>query len=206
MNAQPRYLTLVIGLLSITAGFTDAFVYLHAKVFPANMTGNSVVLAIALGKDDLATGYLAGLALLGFIVGTTIGSVLLYSRGKATNWTGSTNKVMLTECGMYLALTAVLITDHGDYKVPLVIGAAIAMGLQGAAMSQLSVKGISTIVVTGTLGMAVTRLIFREMNAFEGKPVSEYNPLLQLASWMAYLLGALLGGILTGTPQQNFLH
>jgi uncharacterized membrane protein YoaK (UPF0700 family) len=195
MNRQLRYLTLVIGLLSITAGFTDAFVYLHAKVFPANMTGNSVVLAIALGKGDLAPGFLAALALLGFIAGTTMGSVILYRKGTAPGWTPSTNKVLLTEGGMYLLLAWLLIASPGADKTALVIGAAIAMGLQGAAMSQLGVKGISTIVITGTLGMAVTRLIFREMNAFEGKPVSEYNPLLQFASWMAYMFGALLGGI-----------
>jgi uncharacterized membrane protein YoaK (UPF0700 family) len=194
MKKQPGYLAFIIGLLSIAAGFTDAFVYLHAKVFPANMTGNSVVLAIALGKGDLATGYLAGLALLGFIAGTTLGSIILYRRGAAPEWTRSTNMVMVTEIGIYLALTGLLIASPNADKARMVIGAAVAMGLQGAATSQLSVKGISTIVITGTLSLAITRLIFREMNASQGKPLREYNPLLQFASWIAYLLGALLGG------------
>jgi uncharacterized membrane protein YoaK (UPF0700 family) len=197
MKEQPRYLAFIIGFLSIAAGFTDAFVYLHAKVFPANMTGNSVVLAIALGKSDLTTGYLAGLALLGFIGGTTMGSIILYRGSACPQWTRSTNMVLLTEGGVYLLLIALLISNPHADKARLVIGAAVAMGLQGAAMSQLSVKGISTIVITGTLSMAVTRLIFREMNASEGKPLNVYNPLLQFASWIAYLLGALLGGIFT---------
>ena len=55
-------------LFTWTAGSVDAITYLRAHVFTANMTGNSVLLALAVGQREGAAVARASIALVAFII------------------------------------------------------------------------------------------------------------------------------------------
>jgi uncharacterized membrane protein YoaK (UPF0700 family) len=157
--AKKWHLALML-VLTFSTGIVDAVGYLGLdRVFTANMTGNVVILGMALtGAEDLP---ILGpiVALLGFLVGATVvGRVL---RKAATGWT-TASSVIFGLVGVGLAVLAVVVT--GLQGVPVEAGttappAALAvtgvlgvvMGGQGAAARRLAVKDVTTVVVTSTL-------------------------------------------------------
>ena len=66
-------------VLAGTAGYFDALCYLALTVFPANMTGNTVLLSIALVQEDAQAIVNSGLALLGFVAGAALGVWIVHS-------------------------------------------------------------------------------------------------------------------------------
>ena len=67
-----------IVFLSGTSGYLDAFCFLSLKqIFPANMTGNTVLLGIALGQGQWANVLLTVIAVISFCVGALFASLLL---------------------------------------------------------------------------------------------------------------------------------
>ncbi|WP_380162298.1 YoaK family protein [Kineococcus sp. R86509] len=147
-------------VLTFSTGIVDAVGYLGLdRVFTANMTGNVVILGMALtGAEDLP---IVGpiVALLGFLVGATVvGRVL---RKAPTGWT-TASSVVFGLVGVGLGVLAAVVT--GLQGVPVEAGttappAALAvtgtlgvvMGGQGAAARRLAVKDVTTVVVTSTL-------------------------------------------------------
>ncbi|MFD0481655.1 YoaK family protein [Kineococcus sp. GCM10028916] len=147
-------------VLTFSTGIVDAVGYLGLdRVFTANMTGNVVILGMALtGAEDLP---ILGpiVALLGFLVGATVvGRVL---RKAPAGWT-TASSVVFGLVGVGLAVLAAVVT--GLQGVPVEAGttappAALAvtgvlgvvMGGQGAAARRLAVKDVTTVVVTSTL-------------------------------------------------------
>jgi uncharacterized membrane protein YoaK (UPF0700 family) len=64
--------------LSLAAGCVDAVGYLSlGQVFVANMTGNTVLLGLAIGQADGRGVMHAGTALAGFVLGGTIGAAIV---------------------------------------------------------------------------------------------------------------------------------
>ncbi len=61
-------------VLAGTAGYLDALCYLALKVFPANMTGNTVLLSIAVVQRDTPAILNSGLTLAGFVAGSAAGA------------------------------------------------------------------------------------------------------------------------------------
>jgi uncharacterized membrane protein YoaK (UPF0700 family) len=157
--AKKWHLALML-VLTFSTGIVDAVGYLGLdRVFTANMTGNVVILGMALtGAEDLP---IVGpiVALLGFLVGATVvGRVL---RKAPAGWT-TASSVVFGLVGVGLGALAVVVT--GLHGVPVEAGttappAALAvtgtlgvvMGGQGAAARRLAVKDVTTVVVTSTL-------------------------------------------------------
>jgi len=127
--------TLHLGLmlaLTFSTGVVDSVGYLGLdRVFTGNMTGNVVILAMALtGADGLPiVGPIVALML--FVVGSaTAGRAL---RKRPTGWSTRTTTL--------LGAVAVILTG----------ALGLAMGLQGGAARQIGVKDVTTVVVTSTL-------------------------------------------------------
>ncbi|WP_245154869.1 YoaK family protein [Nocardioides sp. 1609] len=141
-------------LLTFGTGVVDAVGYLGLdRVFTGNMTGNVVILGMALvGADDLPVlGPL--LALGGFMAGAALGGRVL--RRAAGAWTGLTTALFATVAVLVLALAVVLfaVGDHPgrwvEITVTTVLGAA--MGVQAATARFIAVKDVTTVVVTSTI-------------------------------------------------------
>jgi uncharacterized membrane protein YoaK (UPF0700 family) len=174
-------------LLSLAAGCVDALAFLHTGTFPANMTGNSVVLGLALARANVTGAELSALALLGFCLGAAAGARLTLATGRA--WSGRVT-LSLAMAGALLLGAAAAIGLGGHFTVALAL-AAVAMGLQSAAIQRLGVAGVSTVVVTGTLTIAILRLVDGRAS---GAPAAN-TAWLPAASWVAYFLGAIVGGL-----------
>lgn len=141
-------------VLTFTTGVIDAVGYLgFDKVFTGNMTGNVVILGMALaGGDDLP---ILGpfLALVGFMVGAAVGGRVLKDARAA--WTHRTT-VLFASVGLVTLTLAILILVIGEHPpewvgiiVTTLLGAA--MGTQAATARFIAVKDVTTVVVTSTI-------------------------------------------------------
>jgi uncharacterized membrane protein YoaK (UPF0700 family) len=155
------HLALMLAL-TFGTGIVDAVGYLGLdRVFTGNMTGNVVILGMALvgGNGLPITGPL--LALGGFMLGAALGGRVL--KGADHAWTGRTAALLVLVGGMVLALAVtLLVLDEPTRPVLLpvtgVLGAA--MGLQAATARFIAVKDVTTVVVTSTItGLAADSVL-----------------------------------------------
>lgn len=148
--------------LTFSTGIVDAVGYLGLdKVFTGNMTGNVVILGMAIvGAEDLPV---LGpvLALGGFMAGAALGGRML--RSAAPGWSRRTT-VLLALVGVVILALAVLVLIDDDLARPValtittLLGAA--MGLQAATARFIAVKDVTTVVVTSTItGLAADSVL-----------------------------------------------
>jgi uncharacterized membrane protein YoaK (UPF0700 family) len=154
LRADPAALHLGLMLaLTFSTGVIDAVGYLGLdRVFTGNMTGNVVILGMALtGADDLpVVGPVIALVL--FMLGALIAGRVL--RPVAAGWSGRST-VLFALVGAVLLAAAVpfLVIDDPAEPVKLAVTGALglAMGMQAGAARHIGVKDVTTVVVTSTL-------------------------------------------------------
>lgn len=139
--------------LTFTTGIVDAVGYLGLdRVFTGNMTGNVVILGMALAGD---TGLpVAGplIALFAFMAGAAVGGRTL--RGDAHGWTPR-HTWLFAAVGIVVlaaALPAILVDSPGralQFAITAALG--LAMGCQAATARHIAVKDVTTVVVTSTI-------------------------------------------------------
>src|SRR5215467_10488321 len=118
--------------LTAAAGWIDALSYVAlGHVFTANMTGNLVLLGLAVGTGQAGGALRSVVALAGFAAGALLASALA------------------REAAVLVALAALWRAGAG--VEPLIVLAAVGMGIQSAAVRRLAVAGVTTTFVTGTL-------------------------------------------------------
>jgi uncharacterized membrane protein YoaK (UPF0700 family) len=149
--------TVHLGLmlaLTFATGIIDAVGYLGLdRVFTGNMTGNVVVLGMALlGADDLPVlGPVVALA--GFVAGATAAGRVL--KGADGGWThrvtGLFAVTALVELGVGVALLVGAGADARPVQITVTTVVGAAMGVQAATARYLAVKDVPTVVVTSTL-------------------------------------------------------
>ena len=145
-----RPTTAVLLVLAAAAGTTDAISYLGlGRVFPANMTGNTVLLGIGIADGDYDAAARSAVALAGFLVGAAVTAFAVTSpdnRHRLTRGLTGELAVLAAACGLWLA------TGDRPAAVPqhvLIALVSLAMGAQSATVISLDV-GVSTTFITGT--------------------------------------------------------
>lgn len=149
---RSRHLPLMLAL-TFSTGVVDAVGYLGLdRVFTGNMTGNVVILGMALaGADGLPV---AGplVALGGFLAGAAAAGATL--RGAPPGWTRRCT-VLLAGIAVVLALTAAaLAADETPARAIALCTTAVlglAMGAQAGTARHVAVKEVTTVVVTSTI-------------------------------------------------------
>ncbi len=149
---SPRQLPLMLALTFAT-GIVDAVGYLGLdRVFTGNMTGNVVILGMALaGAEDLpVVGPVVALA--GFMVGAALAGRALKPLG--AGWARRTTVLLAVVAVLTLGLAVFLLADpEPAYAAALgvtgVLGAA--MGLQAGTARRIAVQDVTTVVVTSTI-------------------------------------------------------
>jgi uncharacterized membrane protein YoaK (UPF0700 family) len=182
--------------LAVAAGSVDAISYLGlAHAFPANMTGNTVLLAIALARGGGGDILPAAVSLAGFSLGVVASGLTIDHRRR---WPDSArtaltvHTLILLAVAIAWAITATLSTPTRD----ILLGCAgLAMGLQSGAVLAAGARGIATTYVTGTLTQALSRLTTRYTSAHEDGESRRIRRLAEL-DWLLYALRALAGGLL----------
>lgn len=186
MNAR-AYIHVRLLALAVAAGSIDAASFLGLdQVFTANQTGNTVLLGIAIGEGDGHAIARTGVSVAGFVVGVALATLAL--RGLTAGWSRRIGFVLVAEA-VILGLAAALWSALGAVALIVIVSAAI--GTQSAAASRVGVPGITTTFVTGTLTRFAGQLVDRR----DGPRPESAPPL----AWGAYLLGAIIGGLLSRT-------
>jgi uncharacterized membrane protein YoaK (UPF0700 family) len=171
---RPRVRDALLLTLTAATGSVDAVSYLGlGHVFTANMTGNLVLLGIAIGQSQLGGAVRSVIALAGFAVGVLVGVRVTANTDKfpspsggghdgGATWPRSVTLALLVELGLLLAFLAGWeIAGDRPATVPLdvlVSISAAAMGLQAAAARRLHVEGVTTVFVTGMMTSLIADL------------------------------------------------
>jgi uncharacterized membrane protein YoaK (UPF0700 family) len=151
---SPNLALAMMLALTFSTGVVDSVGYLGLdRVFTGNMTGNVVILGMALtGAEDLpVVGPILALAF--FLLGAVVGGRTL--RLAKSGWSTPASW-LFGAVGIILAVLSlvVLLTGPVD-KTPLGIGIAAAiggaMGLQASGARRIAVTDVTTVVVTSTL-------------------------------------------------------
>jgi uncharacterized membrane protein YoaK (UPF0700 family) len=159
--------------MAFLAGATDicGLSRLH-NLFVSFMSGNTTMLAFAVGQGDLPrAGMIAGLVGL-FVAGATIGTIIAVLSGRHHAATvASVVAIMLAVPLIWSGITIAALT--------------IAMGMLNAAMQRAGATGVSLTYVTGTLVKVAQGLGHRVCGRDDGSGWK-----LQGLLWLALLAGA----------------
>lgn len=176
-------------VLASAGGAVDVTSYLGiGKVFTANMTGNTVLLTVALAHSSGPDAARSAVALGGFCAGVAVGVLLVDHR--ARSWPARARWALLAEL---VLLVAVLVLWGAigvePIKYELIVLAGVAMGVQSAAVRASDIRGVNTTYMTSTLLNAIARLVGRVRST----PPADEGPSLPGAAWLTYGCGALAG-------------
>jgi uncharacterized membrane protein YoaK (UPF0700 family) len=185
--------TIVLGL-TLVAGCTDAISYLGlGRVFTANMTGNTVLLGLAVAQRDAGAAARSASALGGFVLGAVV--VGLSREQRRLSVSGG----LVAELGLLAALlawwSATGSTPRGATQDGLIALAGTAMGVQSAAVARLAVPGVATTYITGTwTGISAGVADWLRRRARDPSPGDRPHRGLQVLVVVVYLGGAIAGG------------
>lgn len=193
-NPWTDTLRVTLLLLTCTAGVIDGTSYLQLdKVFPANMTGNTVLLALRVGGAH--SGPVLGnlVALLGFCVGAAIGTIT--HQEKHSFIPKKLTRTIVVEL-LLVSAGALLWQFTGDsFSFALIGLLSLAMGLQAAIALRIAVNGVSSVAITNTLVRAMT-LVVSPLRHSSGDDSARLPVLYLAAVWVAYFVGALVAALL----------
>lgn len=192
-----RRAALLIVLTAGAAG-TDALSYLGlGHVFPANMTGNTVLLAIGTATADYASAIRSLLALGGFVLGALVAGLVIGTR-TTDEWTRPMRAVLLAEFTVQVAVLGWWLTlpdhPHGAAQHALIGMLGVTMGMQSAVVARLPV-GVSTTYITGTW-TAVSTWAAGRMRRSRSKEHDSSDARVQIAVLLCYFAAALGAGFL----------
>jgi uncharacterized membrane protein YoaK (UPF0700 family) len=162
-NAQTEGWAAPILLLTWVAGTVDAISYLGlGHVFTANMTGNAVLLGLALGQRQGLAAARSLVALAGFVLGAAMGALLM-RRATVVNVRRALIVPVVTEAAVLIIFLVTLHASAPPLAQPdlygLIVLSAIAMGIQSAAVQRLKLPGIATTVLTSTITSMVAGIV-----------------------------------------------
>jgi uncharacterized membrane protein YoaK (UPF0700 family) len=154
-SSADRSAVVIAAVLAGVTGVVDAVGFTRMfSVFPANQSGNLVVLGIALGDGTWGEVWRPALAMVVFVVGVAVGLRLgdrLPAARRATT-------LLAIETGVLVALAAGAgdlagrtAPYGGGREVGLLVLAAFAMGLQTDVIRRAARVPVSTTYQTGTL-------------------------------------------------------
>jgi uncharacterized membrane protein YoaK (UPF0700 family) len=150
-------------LFTFAAGSVDAIVYLRGHVFTANMTGNSVLLGLYIGEGRGPAAASSLVALASFIVGVLLGALLAGEGGDRVKTFTAVRREVFVEAAILAAFTATCFaprsTSVGSSLLLIISTSGVAMGMQSAAVKRLSLPGIATTYITGTITSLFSGLV-----------------------------------------------
>src|SRR5689334_13746330 len=204
-TTEPATINLMLVALSFAAGYLDAVSYLGlGHVFTANMTGNTVLLGIAIAGLHAARVVGSLIALVGFCTGVAAGTRILYSRRSRAPDPSYAWRPLACETAIILVLMLVWsVYARREVSRPaqsvIIALSAIAMGMQTEAARCMSVGGIATTYVTGTLSDLSAGLVGRVFGHAENSHGRRRERMEQpglpflIAVWPVYVTGGVAG-------------
>jgi uncharacterized membrane protein YoaK (UPF0700 family) len=142
--------------MTFVAGCVDGISYLGLdRVLTANMTGNAVLLGLAIGQTQGLRVLNSVIALTGFGIGVVFGARLVDPGRDRLVWSPRITRTLGVELALLVAFSALWWASgprpFGLAHAGLIALASMAMGTQSAAARRCAVSGVSTTYITGTL-------------------------------------------------------
>jgi uncharacterized membrane protein YoaK (UPF0700 family) len=160
---------LAVGLMAIAAGCSDALAYLKlGHVFTSAMTGNTVLLCIAVGQGQLAETLQAFTAFLAFAAGAALAAALSREPAGRATVPPRLMPLFVLEIALLVAFVAVWFATgraSEGARYGLIVLSALAMGTQGVIARQINVPQVNTIVFTTTIISVVASCTHAFMHA-----------------------------------------
>ncbi len=164
------------------AGGVDALGFFRlGHVFVANMTGNLVLLAVAVAGGHASQASRSLWALLGFMVGAFLSSALGPTR--RLWWFVALESLFLLLMGIFFWDA---VARGGSAVLAAIFVDSFAMGVQSRLARHINLGGATTTVVTGTL----TQIMDDIMHFLREQRAEEWN--VRLAVFLPYAVGAAL--------------
>ena len=188
----------ILLALAFTAGCVDALSYLGlSRVFTANMTGNAVLLGLAIGQTQELQVAHSTAAIVGFVLGVVVAAKLVGTPRERVVWSP---RITLALCVEFAVLVVFAIAwwlslppFAGGVLIVLIVLSGVAMGIQSAVARRLAVPGVTTTYITGTITALVA-----ELTAVSGAPGERRR--------MTAVIGALVAGAVTGGVAQAYVR
>ena len=201
MASVERVVRLLV--LAASAGSADAWSYFGlGHAFVANMTGNTVMLGLAVFQyhGDLLH---PAISLGCYAAGAVIGSLLTGKVQPGAVWSSAISWTLMVEALLLLAAEAGWIAihlhmGHSPSLELLLATVALAIGMQSGAMVQLKIPGIVTTYITGTWTTMLSGLVRLARHEERQQPGQEIEFEKRLALQAAVLSVYFLSAVLTG--------
>jgi uncharacterized membrane protein YoaK (UPF0700 family) len=197
-------------LLAIAAGGMDALGLLAlGNVFTSALSGNTILLGIAVAQGHLGEAFLCSVVFLGFIPGAIMAAVFLRSRPKSSHWSWRITLALAIEWIVLLTFVIWLATVGGSNEtmvlMPLVLLSSLAMGVQYITMLRLNVNGVTTTFVTSTVVNLVCRLVVPDKSSdgsvcAKSRWTDRTNRFLA-SVWVCYFTGAVISAVLISSDR-----
>lgn len=198
----------LVLLLAGAAGCLDAVGYLMLGLFTANMTGNTILLGLSIGRAAWAQALHDAVAIAAFVAGAGAGTAAMRG-GRSSSGLGLEAAVLAAAIAAWALFGAPRghVGDPAAYWLIALLSAA--MGIQSAAVRRVGEQRVATTYVTGTLtslatdtaGDLLDRWNARAAAALGGPAPAVPRPAggpagtaLMTGLWAVYLFGALVGG------------
>lgn len=198
---RPACEDLGLASLSLASGCTDVLSFLKlGDVFTSAMTGNTALLAVAIGRSEWITASRSLSALLGFALGVALATVVYARWDVHADAMRRLGRLLLLEL-VFLAGCALLWSVsqdrlHGGALYAVIVLSALGMGIQAVAARSINSAGISTVVFTSALVSIVmekTGALARPSADSTSTPARAGG---HLRTFAAYGCGAALAGLM----------
>ncbi len=151
-------------VLAVVSGATDAIGLLAlGGAFTSVMTGNLVILGVAVSSADADLAVSSGGAILAFCTGAAIGARLAGEPRRGDRvWPRRVTGALAVEFAFVAVYAAGWWATGGSPPSGVALGlllcTAVALGIQSSTVQRFGVSGMSTTYLTGTLTTVVIRL------------------------------------------------
>ncbi|WP_067933318.1 YoaK family protein [Alicyclobacillus kakegawensis] len=203
------------ALLTLTSGCVDAISFLSlGQVFTAAMTGNTVLLGLAVAHAPglAAMRYVAALG--GFIVGAALGAWILRNRTASARRVDAPLSAVLA-CEWAALLAFLVLATYGRNQIAnldlyLIVALSMAMGLQGTGARRIGIPGVTTVVITSTLlGLVETvvwqwRSWIQRGNTNPEQRSAARASLQSIRTWMTVIVLYGIGALVCGLCVRHF--
>jgi uncharacterized membrane protein YoaK (UPF0700 family) len=191
----------VAAVLALVAGYVDAVCFDRIfGVFPANQSGNAVLLGIGLGEGRGGEAWRPAVAIIGFAFGIVLAIVL----GSRVRRRHRPALILGSEVLLLVPLTVVLLdTAHpaselsGVASGVLLVLTACAMGLQTEVIRRVAGVGVATTYQSGAIAR-LAELLAQRATPDAVRPAAPIGPGLVVLGLVlvAYIAGAAFGAAL----------
>jgi uncharacterized membrane protein YoaK (UPF0700 family) len=202
-KTQTLYLrNILLVALASMSGFMDAISFIELNVFASVLTGNTVLLGLAISTGNPLNVIVPLVAIMGFIGGVALGNRLAEPNldFQKKIWPTTVTRALIVEVIFLAIFTAGgFVVAKSISGLPLylfIMLATISMGIQSSAVRALGVPHISTTYITGTWTNLIIGLTRQQTSSTRtDNDERKSGHLLSIGVVIIYILSAIAGGL-----------